>query len=257
MTEFTNQPGVGGELGDEATAHVERRSTDYCAAERQRIELTNQPKALALRAKIAALNESVRDIEERIRLAPPPSEALPRKKKSRFYWAITILLSLAGFLFSLIAFDPFRLGWKAWLYCVGIAVVTPFLLEKLLELWANPKLVKMLTTIACISALVSLILLAVIRGDLLNEQIATPTAVAVVETRCATRADRKFILRTHVGTLEACHGASRARDGSGCWHCALRGTSMVRNRGGRKRVARKTFCIAERNDRARTRAVSP
>lgn len=182
MTDFNNQPGVGGELGDEATQHVERRSTDYCAAERQRIELTNQPKALALRAKIAALNESVRDLEERIRLAPPPSEYLTRKKKSRFYWTITILLSLAGFLFSLIAFDPFQLGWKAWLYCLGIAVVTPFLLEKLLELWANPKLVKILTTVACISALVSLILLAVIRGDLLHEQIATPNAVAVVET---------------------------------------------------------------------------
>jgi hypothetical protein len=182
MTEFNNHPGVGGELGDEATAHVERRSEDYCAAERQRIELTNQPKTLALRAKIAALNESVQDLEERIRLAPPPSEDLTRKKKSRYYWTITILLTLAGFLFSLIAFDPFRLGWKACLYCLGIAVVTPFLLEKLLELWASPKLIKILTTVACISALVSLILLAVIRGDLLSEQIATPNAVTVVES---------------------------------------------------------------------------
>ncbi len=182
MTEFNNQPGVGGELGDEATQHVERRSTDYCAAERQRIELTNQPKILALRGKIATLNESIRDLEERIRLAPPPSEELTRKKKSRFYWTITILLTAAGFLFSLIAFDPFRLGWKAWLYCLGIAVVTPFLLEKLLELWASPKLVKVFTTAACISALVSLILLAVIRGDLLNEQIVTPSATTVVET---------------------------------------------------------------------------
>ena len=110
MTEFNDHPGVGGELGDEATQHVERRSTDYCAAERQRIELTNQPKIMALRGTIAALNGSVHDLEERIRLAPPPSEELTRKKKSRFYWTITILLTAAGFLFSLIAFDPFRLG---------------------------------------------------------------------------------------------------------------------------------------------------
>ena len=99
MTEFNNQPGVGGELGDEATQHVERRSTDYCAAERQRIELTNQPKLLALRAKIATLNESVHDLEERIRLAPPPSEELTRKKKSRFYWTITIVLTPLDFSF--------------------------------------------------------------------------------------------------------------------------------------------------------------
>jgi hypothetical protein len=181
MNEFTEH-GVGHEIGTEAAEHGEHHAAQYCTREHQRIELTNQPKALALRAKIAALNESVRDLEERIHLAPPPSEELTRKKKSRFYWTITILLSLAGFLFSLIAFDPFRLGWKAWLYCLGIAVVTPFLLEKLLELWASPKLVKILTTVACISALVSLILLAVIRGDLLSEQVATPNAVTVVES---------------------------------------------------------------------------
>jgi hypothetical protein len=201
MTEFNNQPGVGGELGDEATEHVERRSTDYCAAERQRLELTNKPKILALRGKIATLNGSVRDLEERIRLAHPPSEELTRKKKSRFYWTITILLTVAGLLFSLIAFDPFRLGWKAWLYCAGIAVVTPFLLEKLLELWASPKLIKILTTVACISALVSLILLAVIRGDILNEQIATPNAATVVDGDTAPAQTQSTFYERTLGLL--------------------------------------------------------
>jgi hypothetical protein len=24
-------------------------------------------------------------------------------------------------------FDPYQLGWKAWIYCLGIAIATPFL----------------------------------------------------------------------------------------------------------------------------------
>ena len=257
MTEFNNQPGVGGELGDEATQHVERRSTDYCAAERQRIELSNQPKILALRGKIATLNESVRDLDERIRLAPPPSEELTRKKKSRFYWTITILLSLAGFLFSLIAFDPFRLGWKAWLYCLGIAVVTPFLLEKLLELWASPKLAKVLTTAACISALVSLILLAVIRGDLLSEQIATPSATTVVETDAPPVQTQSTFYERTLGLLRFVMAllALAMEVGAGiALYEARRWSGTGR---GRKCVAGETSRIAERNDRPWTRIMAP
>ena len=178
MTEF-NEHGVGHEIGTEAAEHGERHAAEYCTRERQRIELANQPKTLALRAKIAALQESARDLEERIQKAAPPSEARERKRKMLFYWSVAVLLSIAAFVFSVIAFDPFRLGWKAWLYCAGIAVVTPFLVEKILDAWASPKLVKILATVACVAAVTSLILLAVIRGDLLTEQIANAVPVEI------------------------------------------------------------------------------
>ncbi len=175
-----NGYGVGHEIGTEATEHGEHHAAEYCTRERQRIELANQPKTLALRAKIAALQESARDLEERIRRAAPPSEQRERKRKMLFYWSIAALLSIAAFVFSVIAFDPFRLGWKAWLYCAGIAVVTPFLVEKILDAWASPKLVKVLATVACVAAVTSLVLLAVVRGDLLTEQITNATPVVVM-----------------------------------------------------------------------------
>lgn len=184
MDDFTkhgvNEHGVGHEIGTEAADHSERNAAEYCARERQRIELANQPKANALHAKIAMLQESAQDLEERIRKAPPPSEARERKRKMLFYWSVAGILSIAAFVFSVIAFDPFRLGWKAWLYCSGIAVVTPFLVEKILDLWASPRLVKILATVACVAAVTSLVLLAVIRGDLLTEQITNATPVVVM-----------------------------------------------------------------------------
>ena len=179
MNDF-NEHGVGHEIGTEAAEHGERHAAEYCTRERQRIELANQPRTLALRAKIAALQESARDLEERIQKAAPPSEARERKRKMLFYWSVAVLLSIAAFVFSVIAFDPFRLGWKAWLYCAGIAVVTPFLVEKILDAWASPKLVKILATVACVAAVTSLILLAVIRGDLLTEQIANAAPIVVM-----------------------------------------------------------------------------
>src|ERR1700687_1554246 len=172
--------GVGYEIGTDVAEHGKRHAAEYCAHERERIELANQPTTFALRATIATLQDSARDLEERIRKAAPPSEERERKRKTLYYGSIATLLSIAAFVFSVIAFDPFRLGWKAWLYCLGIAVVTPFLVEKILDSWASPRLVKILATVACVAAVTSLVLLAVIRGDLLTEQITNATPVVVM-----------------------------------------------------------------------------
>jgi hypothetical protein len=72
------------------------------------------------------------------------------------------------------------LGWKGWLYSAGIAVVTPFLVEKLLDGRNMQAIVKGLTGLAAAAALASLMLLAVIRGDLLAQQIHQDAAPAVV-----------------------------------------------------------------------------
>jgi hypothetical protein len=47
----------------------------------------------------------------------------------------------------------------------------PFLVEKVLESWGTEKLFRILTALACTAALVSLMLLAVIRGDLMAQQL--------------------------------------------------------------------------------------
>jgi len=178
MNDAHDQFGTGGVIGTEAAIHVDRHSASYCASERQRIETVNRPAILALRARVSQLQEQERHLEQRIYQAPPPGDFRMRRRKAIFRYLIAALLTIAAFIFSVLAFDPYQLGWKAWLYCLGIAIVTPFLVDRILERWASPQLVTVLATVAGVSAVVSLILLAEIRGDLLAQQVtSTPSAV--------------------------------------------------------------------------------
>jgi len=174
--------GVGREIGSEAAVRTEEHAAEYCGRERQRIELTNQPGILALRAKIGVLNQTADDIEARIPQAAPPGEARSRKRKALCLWTIAAILSIAGFAFAVIAFEPFRFGWKAWLYCVGIAVVTPFLVDQVLDSWPHVNFIRVVRTVACMAAILSGILLAVIRGDLLRQELAQDNPVVIVNS---------------------------------------------------------------------------
>ncbi len=178
MSSTQDQYGVGSVFGTEVAGHVERHSGGYCTSERQRIETVNRPAVLALRARVAQLQEQGRDLEHRIYHAPPPGEFRMRRRKAMIRYAIAALLTVAAFIFSVLAFDPYRLGWKGWVYCIGISIVTPFLVDRVLERWASPRLVKVLVTVAGVVAVASLVLLAEIRGDLLAQQVSnTPAAV--------------------------------------------------------------------------------
>lgn len=177
MSEIQDQRQYGGEFGMEAANHVDRHSESYCASERQRIETANKPAILSLRARIGQLQIQERDLEGRIYHALPPGTFQARRLRAIFRYAIAALLTVAAFIFSVLAFDPYQLGWKAWLYCLGIAIVTPFLVDRILERWASPRLVTVLATVAGVAAILSLIFLAEIRGDLLAQQVTnTPSA---------------------------------------------------------------------------------
>jgi hypothetical protein len=178
MNTVRDQRQDGEAFGMEAAGHVDRHSASYCASERQRIETVNRPAILALRARVGQLRDQEQDLESRIYQALPPGTVQARRRKAIFRYAIATLLTVAAFYFSVLAFDPFRLGWQGWLYCLGIAIVTPFLVDRILDRWASPRLVNVLATVAGIAAIVSLILLAEIRGELLAQQVTnTPSAV--------------------------------------------------------------------------------
>lgn len=181
MSDSYEVHGTGGAIGIEAANHVDRHSESYCTSERQRIETVNKPAIFALRARVGQLADEAKDLEARINSAAPAGSLASRKGKAIFRYAIAALLTIAAFIFSVLAFDPYQLGWKAWLYCLGIAVVTPFLVDRILDRWASPRLVKVLATVAGIAAIVSLILLAEIRGELLAQQV-TSTPAAVIDS---------------------------------------------------------------------------
>lgn len=172
---------IGEQLGVEGVGSVVSKVEAYCAYEEQRIELTNQPRIVALRQEGSLLLEEEKDLTERLRHAPPPGDLRSRRRKAAYYWGVTIILTVAAFAFSLLAFDPFRVGWKSYLYCLGIAIVTPFVLEQFLEKCNAERILKSVAGIACAAALTSLMLLAVIRGDLFAEQMKNTAPVVVID----------------------------------------------------------------------------
>jgi len=190
---------MGHELGYEGVERLVDQVERVCAHERQRIELTNDSRILGLRAELAVWADQERSLGERLRLAPPPGDVRSRRRRAWFAGGVAFLLTIAGFFFSLLAFDPFRLGWKSYLYCVGIAIVSPFCVEKCLEEWNSRKFIKGMVTVACATAVASLVLLAVIRGDLFSQQLRdseTPVLITGDNSAPATQSDNHFYEET-------------------------------------------------------------
>jgi hypothetical protein len=177
---------VGSQLGSEAAEHIAQRADDFCECERQRIELLNEAQINALNFEGTRLTKRERQVEERMRLAVYSGEARNRKRRAYFYWCAGILLSIASFFFSLIAFGPYRLGWYGVLYCSGIAVAIPFGIEVFLETWKSDRLLKAIVSIVFLSAIAGGALLAAIRGDLLSQQIHESVPAVVIDSESPT-----------------------------------------------------------------------
>jgi hypothetical protein len=178
-------PGFGPEgeaeqLGTEGVDNLVTNAERICTFKQQHIELTNQGPIVGLKGQYELLLAEERRLLDVLQLAPPPGDLRRLRRRAIYYWSITVILFIAGFFAILLSFEPFRLGWKAYLYCGGIAVLTPFLVERWLETKSMEKIVKALTAIAAAAALGSLMLLAVIRGDLLARQIHQDSTPAVV-----------------------------------------------------------------------------
>ena len=158
---------VGWQLGADGVQNIVEHVERYCNCEERRINLTNRGSILRSKAELSFLVEEERRLADRLRHEPPFGDLRHLLHRAVYYWTVTGTLTIAGFTLTLLAFDPFRLGWKAWIYCIGIAIVTPFLVERVLEHWNAEKLIKALAAIGCAAAIASLMILAVIRGNLL------------------------------------------------------------------------------------------
>jgi hypothetical protein len=168
------------QLGAEGVDNLVTNAERICTYKQQHIELTNQGAIVGLQGQYQLLATEERRILELLQMAPPIGDLRRLRRRAIYYWSISAILVVAGFFATLLSFAPFRLGWQSWLYCGGIAVLTPFLVERLLENQSMEKVVKMLTAIAAAAALCSLMLLAVIRGDLLAHEIHEDNAPAAV-----------------------------------------------------------------------------
>jgi hypothetical protein len=179
-TKLTEQP-TGEKLGIEGFDQLVERAEAICECERQHIELTNQPLIAARKAEYASLLELDDEFKVRLYHAKPPYEERARRRRIIYCWSVAVVLIVAGFILSLLTLEPYRLGLKGLFYCLGIAVVTPHLVEKTLHTLSSEKLLRVLVTISGIGALVSLMTLAVIRGELLAKHAQEDAASVVIE----------------------------------------------------------------------------
>lgn len=183
---------VGEQLGLEGVGSMLVKIDAYCTQEVQRIELTNEPRIVALHAEAALLLKEEEALEKEARNAQPPVAVRNRTRRKVYAWGVVAFLTLAGFIFSVVALDPYRLGWKSYLYCSGIAVVTPFLIHAVLERFNSARFLKSIAAIAALAALGSLVLLAVIRGDVLAQEMSVVKAVVLLDGPSPTAPQHDF-----------------------------------------------------------------
>jgi hypothetical protein len=170
----------GSQLGAGGVDTLVTNAERICTYEQQRIELVNRAPIVGLQGEYNLLVDEERRMEERLQCAPPPGDLRRLRRRALYYWCTTAILVVAGFAFTVLTLAPFRLGWKSWLYSFGIAVVTAFLVEFLLNFRSMEKVIKPLAAVAAIAGVASLMLLAVIRGDLLAEETHQDAAPVVV-----------------------------------------------------------------------------
>jgi hypothetical protein len=171
---------LGHELGQGGIDRLVEQVEAVCLHERRKIELTNEPEIVRLRMEFASWCDEEKRISEQLRLAPPPGDRRSRRIEAWMSGGFATLLTVAGFFFSLLALDPFRLGWERYILCIGIAILCPYGIHRCLKEWDCRSLIRMASTIATAAALASLILLAVIRGNLFIQQLQDEEARAVV-----------------------------------------------------------------------------
>jgi len=172
---------VGEQLGIEGFDQLVKQAEAVCECERQRIEFANHPLITAKKAEYASEFEKDAELKVRVYQAGPPHEHRARRRRIIYCWSVAAVLIVAGFVLSQLTLEPFQLGLKSLFYCLGIAISVPYLVETTLNRLASEKLVRVLVTVASIAALISLMTLAVIRGELLAQHTQEDSAAVVID----------------------------------------------------------------------------
>jgi hypothetical protein len=186
MQDVQHSEDLGQELGYDGVDGLVDQVEAVCVRERRRIELTNEPTIVRLQMELAMWRDEERRVSERLRLAPPSGDFRLRRLEARFSTGFAFVLTVAGFFFSLLALDPYRLGWKSYLYCAGVALACPYGVHKCIKEWDCRRLIRVLSALAGVAALASLVLLAVIRGSLFAHEIKDAESQMVITDDSAT-----------------------------------------------------------------------
>jgi hypothetical protein len=178
---------IAQQLGTGGVDNLVTNAELVCTNEQRRIQLSNEGSILSLQAEYQALLTEERRLETLLLSAPPSGDMRRLRRRAVYCWLLTAILTLSGLAFMMLTLAPFRMGWMSWLFAIGIAGLTPFLVEKLLE--KSVVLVKVLNALATIAAVAGLMLLAEVRGNLLEQQLRQDQDQAVVIDDAAPASD--------------------------------------------------------------------
>lgn len=172
---------LGDQCGTQGMGNLITNMEAYCACEKQKIAVSNKPTLVAVQGEAAMLLDEEQDLTQRRKQRPAAGDLRTRQRKAMYFAVTAAVLIIASYVFSLYGVEPFRLGLKAYLYCLAVAIVSPFLVEYILEPWKGRVPVKTLAAVGCAAGFLSLILLAAIRGDRMAEETRTEAAVVVID----------------------------------------------------------------------------
>jgi hypothetical protein len=169
----------GAQFGYEAADYVAKVAEEYCAQQREFLQLANEPRIAELHVEGQALVVRKRELEELLRRTPNPGDGRHRGLGAIVCAVIGVVLLCVAFFFSLLSLEPFHLGLTGKLVCVGIALITPYAVHEFLDAFRNEHLRKGIVTLIFLSAVAGGALLAGVRSNLLVRQIqdATPSVV--------------------------------------------------------------------------------
>ena len=169
---------IGQQLGAGGVDNLVANAGRICGYEEQRIVLKNQSAIACFQMEFKDLEREERGLESRLFSAPPSFISFKFRLKAVYYWAVTLALAAGGFALTIYTLAPFRFGRIAWVFAACVAFVTPFLIENALD--SQNRLLKALNAVAALAALGSLMLLADVRANVLDEQIRQSQEQAVV-----------------------------------------------------------------------------
>ena len=158
-------------FANESVTRILSWASNYTAHERQQLEAVSQPRIAALRAKQEFLQDARRGLITEIghtQIRPLQASAMWSRIGNL---VVAILLTGAGFRLGQATFQPFNLGTTGDLVCAGLAVACPFATDLFLQHFRARNIVRGLVAMAFVTALVTLVLFAEIRADVLAHQL--------------------------------------------------------------------------------------
>jgi hypothetical protein len=171
----------GSQLGYEAAEHITKVAQEYCAQQREYLELVNEPRINELYVEVQALLVRKSELEEVLRRTPRPGAGRGRRIMATVCAVIGVILMCVAFFFSLLSLEPFRLGLTGKLVCVGIALITPYGVHEFLSACRNELFRRGIIILVFLSAVTGGALLAGVRADLLVRQFQGTTPSVMID----------------------------------------------------------------------------